>query len=149
MGTHQEFLRQALIAEAETWVGTPFHHEAHKKGVGVDCGQLLKAIYVGAGLIQDFHVEPYAMQWHLHRSKEMYLGLIEQFLREITGPPDPGDVVMWRMGRTHSHGAIVVAWPRIINASILLGKCSRDDATTSPMHLTKYPVKFYSYWGPQ
>lgn len=148
MGTHQDAIRQVIIAEAETWLNTPFHHEARLKGVGVDCGQLLKAVYLAAGLVDEVQEQPYAMQWHLHRSEEVYLAWIEKFGRLIPGPPGPGDVAIWKMGRTHSHAAIVVAWPKIIHASLLLGKCCRDDATTSPMHLEKYPVRFYTYWGP-
>jgi NlpC/P60 family putative phage cell wall peptidase len=29
--------RDEFIAEARTWIGTPYHHQARVKGVGVDC----------------------------------------------------------------------------------------------------------------
>ena len=29
--------RLAVVAEAESWLGTPYHHEARIKGHGVDC----------------------------------------------------------------------------------------------------------------
>jgi cell wall-associated NlpC family hydrolase len=31
------FTREAVIAEARTWLGTPWHHQASLKGVGCDC----------------------------------------------------------------------------------------------------------------
>ena len=32
--------RAAVVAEAMTWIGTPWAHMAHLKGVGVDCANL-------------------------------------------------------------------------------------------------------------
>ena len=32
--------RAAVVAEAIAWLGTPYHHRARIKGVGVDCAQL-------------------------------------------------------------------------------------------------------------
>jgi hypothetical protein len=45
--------RQAVIAEARSWIGTPFHDRARVKGAGVDCLQLLIASYHAAGLLPD------------------------------------------------------------------------------------------------
>lgn len=33
------------VAEAITWLGTPYHHQGRVKGVGVDCGTLLCEVY--------------------------------------------------------------------------------------------------------
>lgn len=39
-------LRLAVVAEARTWVTprTPFHHQACKKGIGVDCIRLIQGV---------------------------------------------------------------------------------------------------------
>ena len=37
--------REAVIREAKSWIGTPFHHAARIKGAGVDCLMLLAEIY--------------------------------------------------------------------------------------------------------
>ena len=29
--------RAAVVKEAESWIGTPFHHAARVKGAGIDC----------------------------------------------------------------------------------------------------------------
>ena len=42
--------RAAVVAEAKAWLGTPYHHRAKLKGVGVDCAQLPIAIYAAVGL---------------------------------------------------------------------------------------------------
>jgi hypothetical protein len=38
--------KRAQVQEALTWLGIPYHHHARVKGVGVDCAQLLCAVYV-------------------------------------------------------------------------------------------------------
>ena len=57
--------RQAVIAAAVTWIGTPFHHAARVKGAGVDCLMLLAEVYERAGVAP--RVEPpfYVPDWHM------------------------------------------------------------------------------------
>ena len=108
--------RAAIIAEARSWLGTPYHHEARIKGVGVDCAQILVGVYSAVGLIEAFDIPHYPVDWNLHRDEERYLGLLRRHTREIAGPPLPGDLAVWRFGRCFSHGAIVVEWPVVIHA---------------------------------
>lgn len=49
--------RERLIAEARTWLGTPFHHQARKKGVGVDCVGLIVKAATAAGFPLRDHAE--------------------------------------------------------------------------------------------
>jgi cell wall-associated NlpC family hydrolase len=44
--------RAAVVAEAKTWIGTPYHHAADVKGHGVDCAMLLVRIYGDLGLVE-------------------------------------------------------------------------------------------------
>jgi cell wall-associated NlpC family hydrolase len=37
-------LRAAVVREAESWIGTPFHHAARVKGAGIDCLMLLAEV---------------------------------------------------------------------------------------------------------
>jgi len=39
-----------------------------------------------------------------------------RYAREIDGPPQRGDVAVFRFGRCFAHGAIVIDWPRLIHA---------------------------------
>lgn len=39
------------VAEAMTWLGTPYHHQGRVKGVGVDCATLLCEVYKEVGLM--------------------------------------------------------------------------------------------------
>ncbi len=83
--------RAAVVAEARSWIGTPYHNCADIKGVGVDCGMLLVRVFVDTGLCQPFDPRPYPIDWHLHRGEERYLGFVFDRSREVT-EPQPGDV---------------------------------------------------------
>lgn len=103
--------RSAVVAEARTWLGTPYHHHGRVKGVGVDCGQLLAAVFAAAGVIAPVDLGNYATQWHLHRSEELFLQWLQRCGAQplpAGAAPQPGDIGVWHYGRTHSHGGIVV-----------------------------------------
>lgn len=117
-----DLARQAVVAEARTWVGTPYHPHARIKGVGVDCAQILAAVYHAAGLVPELDLGAYAPQWHLHHSEELYLGWLAAVGARRMPPaqhPQAGDVGVWRFGRTFSHGGIVIeggADPLLVHA---------------------------------
>ena len=136
--------RAAIIAEAQGWIGTPFHHQGRVKGAGVDCLMLLAEIYERAGIVG--RVEPpfYVPDWHMHRDAERYLEGLLGYARAIEVPPQPGDIALFRFGRTFSHGAIVVAWPRLIHAYWQIGVVW-GDATLYP--LAGRPVRFFTVFA--
>ena len=118
--------RARVVEVAKQWLRTPYHHHGQVKGAGVDCAMFPLAVYKECGLIpEDFQPPEYSMQWHLHRSEELYLKTIEPLCREFMVWPDipssqprPADFVVFKFGRTYSHGAIVIEWPRIIHSYI-------------------------------
>jgi cell wall-associated NlpC family hydrolase len=143
--------RQQVLEIARSWCGTPFHSEARLKKVGVDCGQLLLAVYEEAGLIPHVETEHYPADYHLHRSKEWYLTLVQQFAKEIEGPPKPADLALWRFGRVYSHGAIVVEWPTIIHANFMARKCMVDQSSNVMFfqrNMGERKVLFFDAIGP-
>jgi NlpC/P60 family putative phage cell wall peptidase len=98
--------RTAIVTEARSWIGTPYHHMADVKGVGCDCAMLLVRVYVDLKLVEPFDPRPYTRDWHLHRSEERYLSFLLARAREVAAPL-PGDVVLFRYGRCFSHGGVV------------------------------------------
>ena len=108
--------RQRVVAEAETWLRTPYHHMGRIKGSGTDCLMLLAEVYEAAGVIPHVDVPFYPPDWNLHREAERYLEGLMRYAREIKGPPQSGDVAVFKFGRCFAHGAIVVSWPRLIHA---------------------------------
>jgi cell wall-associated NlpC family hydrolase len=123
--------RNNIVRAAKEWLGTPYHHHARVKGAGADCAMFPLAVYQECGVLPREYAPPhYSVQWHLHRSEELYLNEIEKFVVEINAPPRPADFVVFRFGRTYSHGAIVVEWPIVIHAyiphGVLLSDALRD-----------------------
>jgi cell wall-associated NlpC family hydrolase len=77
---------------------------------------LLAEVYEAAGVIPHVDIPFYPPDWHLHRGAERYLDGLTRYAREISAPPSAGDAVLFKFGRCFAHGAIVVAWPRLIHA---------------------------------
>jgi cell wall-associated NlpC family hydrolase len=115
-----------VVAEARTWIGTKYHHMARVKGAGTDCLMLLAEVYEACGIIPHLDVPFYPADWNLHRDAERYLSGVMQHAREIEGPPQPGDVALFKFGRCYAHGAIVTNWPLIIDAWVGVGVLEGD-----------------------
>lgn len=127
-------LRSAIVAEAMSWLRTPWHHEARVKGAGVDCAQFLIAVFSACGLIEAFDTGHYPPDWHLHRDETRFLnGLLEYATKVET--PQSGDVAMFQYGRHAAHGSIVVdpAGPVIIHAWRDERMVTLTDLSTSPL----------------
>lgn len=142
--------RAAVVAEAKSWIGTPFHHQGRVKGRrgGVDCLMLLAEVYQRAGVVAA-PIEPpfYVPDWHLHQSAERYLEGLLAYAHELScdgrapAPAQAGDIALFRFGRTFSHAAIVTAWPRLVHAYWQRGVVT-GDATLHP--LKGRPVRFFT-----
>lgn len=98
--------RAQVLQAARGWLGTPFHHQARLKGVGVDCIGLLIGVARELGIVPpDFDVPPYARtpdgltllagaDLHMH-----HLGL--------DVPLQPGQVIMLAFGGDPQHVGIL------------------------------------------
>lgn len=149
--------RQRVISVARSWVGTPYHTAGRVKGKsgGIDCLTLLAEVYAEAGLVERIPIPHYPHDWHLHRSVERYLEGLLKYTHEIEGPPQPGDIALWKFGRCFSHGAIVIAWPQVIHAYV--GSSVKYENTETAQWLKcigegaergkPRPVRFFSIWG--
>lgn len=158
MMANEAIERAAVVAQARRWTGTPYHHRAHVLGGGVDCARLILEAFAGAGLEDHFDPGQYSPDWHLHRSEEKYAEVVESYMARIDFnelPLEsrdfntlvflPGDVLMFRVGRTFSHGAIVTDWPFIIHAYFPSKMVEEVDMRGTPM--AHKPMRAYSYWG--
>lgn len=135
--------RDTVIAEAMSWLGTPYHHCADVKGAGVDCAMILVRVFAACGLIAPgFDPRPYAPQWHLHRGIELYQAWIDAAGAKETGSPRPGDIGLWRFGRAYSHAAILINATDVIHALQDSGKVVLGSIHEQP--LAGRPVKWFT-----
>lgn len=118
-------LREAIVAEAEGWLRTPFKHRARVRGAGVDCIQLLVAVFESVGLIRGVDAGKYPPDWFLHRADDRLVRGIARVAIPVT-VPQPGDIALFQIGRAVAHAGIVVQWPEIIHASEAVGVVRED-----------------------
>ncbi len=135
--------RAAVVKEALTWLNTPYRNQADVKGHGCDCGMLLVRVFVDLQLVPPFDPRPYADDWYMHRSDEKYLGFVLDRAAQVEMPVF-GDVVVFKHGRTYSHGGIVVSWPLIVHASAPAGCVLVENVLQSPF--ADKARLYYSYW---
>lgn len=135
--------REAVAAEALSWLGTAYHHHARIKGVGVDCAQLVCAVYEACGLVD--HIDPgvYSTDWHMHRSEEVYAGWCARYAKRVE-QPQLGDVVLFRYGRCYSHGGIYVADQLILHAYVSRGV---HVTALNEEPLSGKPMQIWSVWA--
>jgi NlpC/P60 family putative phage cell wall peptidase len=135
-------LRAAIIDEAKTWIGTPFHHMACRKGAGADCLGLIYGVYRAVGVVGEVEIPFYRPDQFQHRSAETYLDGLLRYGWEVERP-EPGDVALFKYGRVFWHGGIVVEWPKLIHAFADRREVCEGNAEQGRL-ATHRPVKFVS-----
>lgn len=139
--------RSAVVAEARSWIGTPYRHMGRAKGPngGTDCAQFVWCVFHARGLTPFLPLEPYPPDFMLHQGVERYLTIVLERAREVA-QPRPGDVVLYRVGRLYAHGAIIdePGWPRIIHPWYAARAVITDDGEAH--RLIGRPKRFFSRW---
>jgi len=142
-----EAQRKEVVRIAMEWERTPYVHQGRIKGKCADCTFFAK-VFEEAGLIKPVDIPPYGPQAHLNRQAAAYLPLVLQHAaREIdVAEALPGDVVMYLLGRTWSHGAVIIepGWPSIIHADIGARYVIRARGDAGPFSAA--PRRFFSFW---
>jgi cell wall-associated NlpC family hydrolase len=120
--------RERIVQEALSWRGTPYRDHAGMKGVGVDCAFLLLRVYQNVGLVPSSFTPPkyYPQQWFnspcqkdrlkLKFEDRTFLEIVQQLTkREISETEvGPGDLVLWRLAASWTHGGIIIRWPEYV-----------------------------------
>lgn len=135
--------RAAVVAEAMSWLRTPYHHQGRIKGVGVDCVWLLIEVYKTVGVVgSDFDPGEYSGEWYFHKSEEIYLGGVIKHAQRVE-VPQLGDVAVYQFGRCVSHAAIIVAEGVGLHAN----KPARNVELVE-LRAPQMAERFHSYWSP-
>jgi NlpC/P60 family putative phage cell wall peptidase len=108
-------LRAKLIAEARSWIGTPYRQLGAIKGIAVDCSMLLVRCVIDAGIVEPFDPRPYPPAWFLHQDDERYIDWLGLVAVEIS-TPKAGDIVAFKIGRAFAHSGIVTDPTHLVHA---------------------------------
>jgi NlpC/P60 family putative phage cell wall peptidase len=85
-----------VVAEARSWIGTPYRHQASLKGAGADCLGLVRGVWRRLYGSEPEAVPPYAPDWSGSPGDE---ALWEAALRHLLPVAEPGEgqVLLFRM----------------------------------------------------
>ena len=117
--------RLRIVLEAFDWVGTPYHHQARVKKVGVDCAQLVAGVAENVfPKLKPINTPVYSVEWHMHNREEKMCELIESFkcTRIELSEAIPGDILTFKFGRVQSHMGILINDNQFIHARLDVGK---------------------------
>lgn len=111
--------REAIVAAARGWIGTPYRHQASLKGVGCDCLGLVRGVWRELYGDEPERAPAYTPGWAEASGAESLAQAARRHLTPIA--PDQiaaGDVVLfrWRPNMPAKHAAIVGVSTSIIHA---------------------------------
>jgi len=138
--------RAAITNAALSWINTPYRQCARIKGVGCNCAQFLFGVALEAGVIPADSPEPrwYTPQFATHQKEERLIEYVKAYGAVEVDAPKPGDIVLYKTGRSHGHAAIVIEWPeKIIHALPPSGvQMGRSDEG----RLGKFSQRYFTLW---
>ena len=111
--------RDRVLAIAESWIGTPYRHQASRKVVGCDCLGLMLGIWRELyGETPAFRAD-YSPDWAETRHGEPLLDALRKYCEERDpAKMQPGDILAfcWQAGSAAKHLALLAPDNRIIHA---------------------------------
>lgn len=111
--------REAIVAEARLWLGTPYRHQASLMGVGADCLGVVTGVWRALIGKEPERPPAYTPDWAETLGGDQLMEAARRWLRENPlGAAREGDVLLFRMalGAPAKHAAIVSGGGRIIHA---------------------------------
>ena len=132
--------RDDIVAEAERWIGTPFHWQGAVRGKGCDCKGLIVGVARDLGLPEAQSVAAAMRAYQTNFPADVMLHGLQQSLIE-TREPLPGDIMAMEIGFVPGprHLAIIAHGGRMIHC---YGK--------GPACVISAPIgksrKVHSYW---
>ena len=98
MRQERRVTREEIVAQARTWLGTPYHHQASVRGVGCDCLGLLRGVWREVYGIEAEVPPPYTRDWAEAQGREdLMAGAARHLRRCAVSVMCPGDVLVFRL----------------------------------------------------
>lgn len=85
-----------VVAEARTWIGTPYRHQQSAKGAGTDCLGLIRGIWRAIYGAEPEAIPAYSPDWSETRGEELLWRAALRHMRP-GDRQDDGQVLLFRM----------------------------------------------------
>ena len=108
-----------VVESTRAWIGTPYHHQASKRGVGTDCLGLVRGVWRDLYGFDAQRPPAYARDWAEATGEETLLAAARRHLIEIPGADaKPGHVLVFRYrdGVVAKHAGIMSGCGSFIHA---------------------------------
>ncbi len=109
--TGGSFIGDKVMAEARSWIGTPYRHQGDRKGVGCDCLGLVRGIWEAVYGAPAPRPTPYSADWAEAGPTDALIDAARCWFRERPAPAEilAGDLIVfrWRAGARSKHLGIV------------------------------------------
>ncbi|WP_159592238.1 NlpC/P60 family protein [Chelativorans xinjiangense] len=112
-------LEEAAVAEALSWVGTPYRHQASRKGIACDCLGLVRGVWRALYGAEPEATGPYSMDWaETGGGERLFAAARRHFVECADGGLAAGRVVLfrWRPHLPAKHAGILVAVDAFVHA---------------------------------
>jgi cell wall-associated NlpC family hydrolase len=138
MGAEMTVSRPAIVAEAKTWLGTPFVHQGRQKGVGVDCIGLTIGVAMALGIVDATQNRQFPTDYRRQPDPKRMRALLEAHMVSCW-PPQIGDW-LWlapESGQQALHMVMVASEQSIIHAYEFDGFVVEHPVLDTGLRLTK------------
>lgn len=112
-------MNERALAEARTWLGTPYRHQGSLKGVGCDCLGLVRGIWRAIYGGEPEMPGPYAADWAEFSPVDRLMAAARRHcIEKQAGDFEPGDLLVfrWKPNAAAKHLGVVSGGGRFIHA---------------------------------
>jgi len=111
-------LADRIVAEARSWIGTPYRHQASVKGVGADCLGLVRGVWRALYGAEPEPAPPYSPGWAEEGGEALALAAARHMTALAPERAEAGDLLLfrWRDGLPARHCGILVGAGRMVHA---------------------------------
>ena len=112
-------LQRRVVEEAQSWIGTPYRHQASLKGVGCDCLGLVRGVWRALYGGEPEALKPYSPDWaELGKEDALFVAARRNLIEKPIAEMAPGSVLLFRWKPAHAakHLGILVSEHAFIHA---------------------------------
>lgn len=103
----------AILAEATTWLGTPYRHQGSRRGVGCDCLGLVRGVWRAVYGVEPEQPGPYSPDWaESGNGDPLFAAAVRHCMERSPGQQQPGDLIVFRWRAHHAAKHLGILLPQ-------------------------------------